>query len=185
VGSENTVAEYLKTKTAGVFGGLREGAVQALSGRTPDAQRLLRGVSPADAMSAAHGFGQQLGRGAAHGAMGAAGALAVGGGVAAAGAIYDAVTKAHDFRSVLEQNPDLAAKHQEDPRLVNRMFSTLRTFNPQFSKDPVVAGSYLRQMVEDPVHAGGKVVETLNFRDKMRPQLGDAVTRAALGGKKK
>jgi hypothetical protein len=160
VGSENPVTEYLKTKTAASFGqGLMAGSGLSNPGR----------------------MGAALGRGA----MGAAGALAVGGGVAAAGAIYDAATKSRDFRAMLEVNPDVAAKHEEDPRLVNRMFSTLRTFNPQFSKDPTVAGSYVRQMMEDPVHAGGKVVETLNFRDKMRSPMGDMVTRAALGGKKK
>ena len=180
----NPVELYLgekKTeKTAGLLSGMREGATKALTGRTPDMQRMLRGVSPADAMSAMHGVGQQVGE------RGIQGAAAVGGGLLAAGAgvaaqkLYDAATKARDFRSMLEANPDLAQHHEEQPRLFNQMFSTLRTFNPSFSKDPLVAGNYMRQMMEDPVHAGGKVVETLDYRDKMRSPL-----MSAFGGGKK
>lgn len=80
---------------------------------------------------------------------------------------------------MLENDPDLKRKHEEEPKLVNRMFTTLRTFNPAFTRDPVVAGSYVRQMVEDPMHAGTMATEALNFRDKTRNQLGDRVTQAA------
>lgn len=115
------------------------------------------------------------------------GALAVGGGLAAAGVglaaqkLHDAATKARDFRVMLEHNPDLAEKHEENPRLFNQAFSTLRTFNPQFSRDPIVAGSYLRQMMSDPVHAGGVVEKSLDYRDKMKSPLMSAFG----GGKKK
>lgn len=142
----------------------------------PFLQGLREGVSGGGAAE----FGKTIG------SKGLSGALTVGGGLAAAGAgvaaqkLYDAATKARDFRSMLEANPDLAQHHEEQPRLFNQMFSTLRTFNPSFSKDPLVAGNYMRQMMEDPVHAGGKVVETLDYRDKMRSPL-----MSAFGGGKK
>jgi hypothetical protein len=59
------------------------------------------------------------------------------------------------------------------------MFSTLRTLNPAFSRDPVVAGGYLRQMVSEPQHAGYRAVEALNYRDKARDPLGMEVLRGA------
>lgn len=157
--SENPIEAYLKVKVSASF---------------------LQGLQ------AGSGFGNpgRMGKAVGRGAAGAAGALAVAGGAMAAQGIYNAATKSRDFRAMLEENPDLAQRQQENPKLFNRMFTTLRTFNPDFSRDPIVAGSYIRQMVEEPVHAGGKVVETLSFRDKMGPSLGDRVSRAALGQKK-
>jgi hypothetical protein len=158
--SENPVASYLKEKTSASFvQGVRAGSGFGNPGR----------------------MGAAVGRGAA----GAAGALAVAGGAAIASKLYDVATKAHDFRTMLEENPDVAAEHQENPRRVNQFFTTLRTFNPQFSRDPVVAGTYMRKMLLEPQTAGGYVENALNFRDKMGPSVGDQVTRAALGGKKK
>lgn len=135
-------------------------------------------------------FGGTLRQGLNRGQMGesaAKGLLAAGGAALGAGAIagathgvqkaYDAATKARDFRSMLESNPDLAQAHGEDPKLVNQMFSTLRTFNPAFTRDPVVAGSYIRKMVSDPMHAGGVATDALQFRDKTKNQLGDQVAR--------
>jgi hypothetical protein len=127
-----------------------------------------------------HGLGKHIGGGA----MAAGGALAVAGGAAVASKIYDAVTKTRDFRAMLQENPDLAEKHQENPRMVNRFFSTLRAFNPSFSSDPVVAGNYVRQMVDDPLHAGGTVEKSIPFKDTSHP-VRDAVVRGALGGHKK
>lgn len=161
--SKNPVDEYLSEKVAVSFG----------TGFSAGVQGALR---PG-----------QLGNRAAKGLVGVGGAAVGAGAVAGAtyGAqkLYDAATKARDFRSMLETNPDLAQKHQEDPRIVNQMFSTLRTFNPAFTRDPVVSGSYIRKMVEDPMHAGGVATEALQFRDKTRNQLGEQVTRRVFGAK--
>jgi hypothetical protein len=165
----NPVAEYLKEKKAGGaadFGrGIASGAKGYLTGG--------RGMT---------GFAENLGHAGAKGSIGVGGVLAAAGVGAGISKLYDAATKARDFRAMLEENPDLAAKHQENPKLVNRMFTTLRTFNPAFSRDPVVAASYIREMVGEPVHAGGKVVDALNFRDKMGPSLADRVSRGIGGG---
>lgn len=155
--SKNPVEEYLSEKTAGF-------------GRN-FANEVVNAVRPGN-------LGQLAGRGLVNAGAAAAGAGAVALGTHGAQVLYDAATKARDFRSMLEQNPDLAQKQQEEPKLVNQMFSTLRTFNPAFTRDPVVAGSYVRQMVENPMHAGGIAVEALQYRDKTKNQLGDQVTRA-------
>jgi hypothetical protein len=99
-------------------------------------------------------------------AMANAGANAVIGlGAAAAGVaatkIYQAVTKRRDFRNMMEANGDLHEEYQRDPKLFNQMFSTLRHFSPQFSSDPMVAGTYMRQMVQSPLTAGGVAIQAL------------------------
>jgi hypothetical protein len=177
----NPVVTYLKEKKAGLFSGFREGATEVLTGRNADAQRLLRGVSPADAMSEAHGFGQQAGKGITRGGLIAGGALLAAGAGEVVSGMHDAVTKAHDFKAMLAENQDVAERHQENPRQINRFFSTLRTFNPAFSKDPLVAGTYMRKMMLDPDSAGGLVEPVLNYRDKTRPGFGDLASRA-IGG---
>ena len=102
-------------------------------------------------------------------ALGAAGVATVG--MAAAGlsgsaeTIYNAATKSRDFRSMLEHNTDLQEHHEADPKRFNLMFTTLRNMNPEFSKDPLVAGAYMRRMVEAGPMAGGVAVEALTHRD--------------------
>ena len=97
----------------------------------------------------------------------AAGAVAATG--MAASHIYDAVTKARDFKSMLASpfNRDLHEMHQSRPQEFNAAFSSLRSINPDFSKDPMVAGSYMRRMMEfSPTAAGGVLVEALGHRDR-------------------
>ena len=131
-----------------------------------------------------HGLGGVGGLGGAVGAglRGAVGTAAVAGLGFGASRLHDAATKSRDFKNMLAYNPDLVASNQENPKLFNQMFSTLRTLNPQFSKDPLVAGEYMRSMSSDPMHAGGKAVESLNFRDKMGPRFGQGVQQGAQSG---
>ena len=154
---KNPVAEYLTTKQAG-FGSAARGFGQGFA-----EQATSKGFGGATANAA---MGAGIG-------MGLTGIAALG--TMAATKLYDAATKARDFRVMLENNADLAEKHKENPRQFNQMFSTLRNMNPEFSRDPLVAGSYMRQMVEDPMHAGGKAVEALNFRDKAQSPVSKAL----------
>ncbi len=78
------------------------------------------------------------------------GATALGGiGLALAGDAYDAtrraITKTRNYKRMMASNPDLKDKpaHQ-----VQAIFSTLHRFNPDFSGDPVVSGSFVRQHVD-------------------------------------
>lgn len=124
-------------------------------------------------------FGRAL---AGAGATAAVGATVAGAGFAAR-KLYDAATKGRDFRKMIEFNPDLAEEHEKDPKTFNQLFSSLRTVNPSFSQDPIIAGSYMRRMVGSPM-AGGVLTDAVGMRDKVGPSFGDIVERQALGGSK-
>jgi hypothetical protein len=100
-------------------------------------------------------FGDALLKGVA-----AAGTSAlIGGGVMAVGAIHGAATKNRDFRSMMEYNADLTDKHKQDPKMFNQMYTSLRNANPAFAKDPLIAGTYMRKMLDYPTTAGGFLAE--------------------------
>jgi len=90
---------------------------------------------------------------------GTLGALSAGTAAVAFGAksLYDAVTKRRDFRSMLDNNPDLHEHLQRDPKMFNQAYSSLRHVNMQFAAEPLIAGNYMRQIMESPMHAGGKI----------------------------
>lgn len=160
--SKNPVEEYFSEKTAGF--------ARNFSSEVGNALR------PGN-------LGTAAGRGVVNAGFAAAGAGAVAAGALGAQKLYDAATKARDFRAMLEADPRLAQMHAEDPRRVNQMFSTLRTFNPSFTRDPIVASHYVHQMTEDPVHAGAMATEALNFREKAQNPLAGQVTKAVFHAK--
>jgi hypothetical protein len=90
----------------------------------------------------------------------------------AAKKIYEAATHGHDFRTMLEHNPDLEEHRRRDPRLFNQHFTSLRNANPQFSADPIIAGTFMRQMAENPLNAGNTVREAISGASKMHSFLG-------------
>jgi hypothetical protein len=162
--SENPLTEYLEKKAAG-YGQAFGQAAKAV-------------------MAPKNLAGSIVGAGAA--ALGAGAVAAVG---MAGHAIYDAATKSRDFKAMLAENDDLQELHQSDPRKVNRMFSTLRTFAPEFSSDPTVAGAYVRQMVDNPMGVNGLINGALDSRHKMlgggthAPQgIGSAMLQGAQKG---
>lgn len=129
-------------------------------------------------------FGGRIGEGilTGLGTAVAAGSIALGG--LAASKIYNAATKARDFRSMMKYNPDLQEHHDRDPRMFNRMFTSLRDMNPSFSADPLVAGSYMRRMADNPLTMGGVLTESLATRDKFQNLTDQFVnTGAAAAGK--
>jgi len=87
---------------------------------------------------------------AAQGAAVAGGAAATG--LAMAGiakginAAVDALTYAGDFKSMMAANPDLAEYPEPEIRMV---FASLRHLNPEFSKDPLVSGTFVRGRMEN------------------------------------
>lgn len=96
--------------------------------------------------------------------------------------LWDAATKARDFRTMLMHNQDLA--EHSDPAMVNQAFTTLRRFNPEFSKDPMVSGSFVRRIVESPAGAGGIIQEALSSAGKMPSPFGDMASEGAKAGLK-
>jgi len=122
------------------------------------------------------GYGQSLLRGARKAFGGEElGTLAmqtgaVAGVAALAGAArkaYAAATKSRDFKSMLEVNQDLAEHQANDPKMFNQFYNSLRTLNPTFASDPVVAGSYLRKMMEFPHNAGPILVDSVGAAPKL------------------
>jgi hypothetical protein len=164
--TENPVEEFLSEKKGSWW--------QNQTGQT--AGKWVKGMLGQQAPEAAKKF--------MSGAMNAGGAVlgatAVVGVGTAASKLYDVATKSRDFRRMLDHDPTLQPKHDADPRLFNQMYSTLRTFNPDFARDPVVASTYMHQMMDAPEAAGGRVVDALNFRDKMQSPF-STVTSTALG----
>lgn len=96
-------------------------------------------------------------------AAGAVGLIGAGLGAAVHG-ILDAATKGRDFRAMMQANEDLQEHHAQDPRKFNLMFNTLRNVNPEYSKDPLIAGSFMRRMIESPSGIGGLAGEALKQR---------------------
>jgi len=125
------------------------------------------------------GVGQHTGN-ALLGAMGvAAGTALVGSGALAVQHIYNAATAKRDFRSMMEWNQDL---HHEDQRLVNQSFRTLRRFAPDMSKDPLIAGAMVRQMVQAPQGAAGIMQQALQGQKNIGSPVIDAYLSAAEKG---
>ena len=109
---------------------------------------------------------------------------AVLGGSIAAKKLFDAATKGRDFRKMMEFNPDLASEHEKDPKTFNQLFSSLRTINPSFSKDPIISGTYMRRMVGSPA-AGGVLTDAASMSEKAPATFLDQLQRRALGSSSK
>jgi len=66
-----------------------------------------------------------------------------------AGDLYDSLrrglTKGRNYKNMLSENPDLK---RQDGMKVRRAFEVLHNFNPEFSGNPVVAGSFVRDQVQ-------------------------------------
>lgn len=108
---------------------------------------------------------------------------AVAGVTALAGAakkMYDAATKSSDYKMMLDINPDLVQAQQADPKMFNQYYNSLRRLNPTFASDPVVAGSYMRQMTEHPYNAGNVLVNAINAVPKPQSRLKDFSTGLAI-----
>ena len=121
-------------------------------------------------------FGRTLQQGFATAAAGAV----IGGAGMAASKLYDAATKGRDFRNMLRADPELREMHAANPQSFNRMFTSLRNANPNFSKDPLIAGHYMRLMNQDPQGAGGFLMQAVQERDRF--QNGAAMDMYQKGG---
>jgi hypothetical protein len=104
----------------------------------------------------------------------AAGAAAIAGGVALAGTaaqkIFGAITKKRDFDMMMHYAPDLREEQSRNPDLFNRQYSSLRSLNPQFAGDPIIASTYMRRMSMTPESAGSMLVESLGHQQKPKPE---------------
>lgn len=119
-------------------------------------------------------FGQAATRSFQEGAAQAVGQGAVGlamGGIGiAAMKTYRAMRKRTDFKNMLEANPDLAAYQESDPVKFNAHYNSLRTMNPGYAEDPIIAGSLLRQMSMHPNTAGKVLMEGMESSSRALPR---------------
>jgi hypothetical protein len=56
--------------------------------------------------------------------------------------MYD---KRQAYKSMLEENPQLA---NADPRITEKAFNTIYRFNPAYAKDPLVAGTFVKNVID-------------------------------------
>jgi hypothetical protein len=129
--------------------------------------------------SALAAFGLQGGNAIVAGIGGGVGAALAGSGALAVQHIYDAATSKRDFRGMLSWNKDL---HDEDQVVVNQAFRTLRRFAPDLSRDPLVAGAMVRQMVQAPQGAAGIVQQAIQGQKNVGSPVLDAYMNAARAG---
>lgn len=59
--------------------------------------------------------------------------------------IKDSIDKARNYKSMLDQNPQLG---EMDSKQVQRSFDTLHKFNPAYASDPSVAGQFVKDTME-------------------------------------
>lgn len=132
----------------------REEIVQELDG-------LIKKAGMFDALK---GGAQTVGKGV--GALGAAAGIAAAGGIAMslAGDMYEAakrgITKSRNYKSMMEANPTLAEMPAKD---VQKAFSVLHRFNPEFSADPTVSGAWVTRQVQ--MTSGGNDVAYANMQE--------------------
>jgi hypothetical protein len=134
---------------------------------------------PTGAAQAGRQLSGQIGGALVQGLGAGLGAAALTGGALAVQNIYNAATSKKDFRQMLEWNRDL---HEADPRLLNQSFRTLRSFAPEMSKDPLVAGALVRRMVESPMGAAGIIQEAMSGQRNITAPVRESFTGAASKG---
>jgi len=137
------IDDFLEKKEAGFFGDVWRGA-----------------TSPS---------GEQVGRQLTHAAIGAGAALAAAAAVPAANKILGAITKRHDFKMMMESNPNLHPHLEENPKLFNQAYTSLRSLNPTFAKDPLVAGGLMLKIMTEPAVAPSVLTEA--YRAKQRSEM--------------
>jgi hypothetical protein len=165
----NPVEEFLQEKTAGVAGEVVEKApgflgslwkgmqfAPLLKKETPEA---LEGISGAQRF--AHGLGGNL-TGAA--AIGLAG-MTLDSGVRGARKMLnlgvDKVRKPMEYQAMIEAHPEL---RKEDAGRVQAYYNSLRHMSPHMAADPVIAGSFVRNLLDrGPEGSPAVPMETANM----------------------
>jgi len=130
----NPIDDFLKE--AGILGTLGSAFKRGVAAGVVDPN-----TKGAIAKGMAGGFGRALN-------LAGTGALLTAGAVGAAQAydgIKDRLTKTRDYKSMLEATPAL---RKYDAGQVQMVYNTLRNQAPSLSKDPLLAGSFVRKTLE-------------------------------------
>lgn len=108
----------------------------------------------------AFGWGNLAGE-AGHAAAGALGAAAVSGAIAGARKLFAAGEKRREFTAMMDTNPDLVEAQRSNPKFFNASYNSVRSLNPSYGSDPIVAGSLMRRMMQSPESAGTILMSTM------------------------
>lgn len=60
-------------------------------------------------------------------------------------AVSDMYSKHKAYKTMLEENPELA---KADPNVTQKAFNTIYRFNPHYAKDPLVAGTFVKNVID-------------------------------------
>jgi hypothetical protein len=108
-------------------------------------------------------MGNSIGKGMLAGLGAAASTGLIAGVTLGAQKAYQAMTKERDFKQMMNPalNPDLHELQSRNPVLFNQAYSSLRDMHSDFAKDPLVAGTLMRQIMDNPASGGGVLVNTV------------------------
>lgn len=81
---------------------------------------------------------------------GSAALTALGAGAATLGrhgarAVSDSINKSRSYKAMIQENPQL---EQADPNQTEKVFNTLYRLNPHYAKDPLIAGTFVRNVLD-------------------------------------
>ena len=114
--------------------------------------------------------GEKLVDSAIDGVGNAAGLAVAGLAGAAALKMHGAAKKRASFREMMDVNPDLKEYQQENPKLFSASYSALKSMNPTYAQDPLVAGGVMRKMMEGgPAGAGNVLTQTIRPPEARQP----------------
>ena len=82
------------------------------------------------------------------------------------GGVADQVQKAKSYKKMVADNPKL---QEADPNVVQKAFNTLHKFNPQYASDPLVAGTFVQNVVDQERLDIGTVKSLVDARRAMAP----------------
>lgn len=100
----------------------------------------------------------------------ATGTAALTGAGALANSVRMALTKKRDFDAMMHHNPDLEQARTSNPELFAQQYTSLRNVSPQYARDPLIAGTFMRRMSEYPGAAGSHLLEAAKA-DEARPPV--------------
>jgi hypothetical protein len=119
---------------------------------------------------------------AGSGAMQATGIAAVGLGLAAVNKMVGARQVKQDFREMMDLHPDLAQAQAQDPKRFNAAYKGLRQLNPTYAGNPLVAGTMMQRMMDNPEGAGAVLAGSFKQPDAPRPGSGFGASFGMSGG---
>jgi hypothetical protein len=179
----NPVDEFLELKkTAGFLPSLWKGMkfqkLDPILGAAGEA------VNPSSLDSFGHILGQQMTASAAFGALTGGGDAAISGVRKLVGMGIDKWKKPMEYKAMLDAHPEL---QQQDAARVQALYNSLRHMSPHLAKDPVIAGSFVRNLLERgnegsvavPMDTAKMLSETQRNVQQGRPEVPSTVSDGA------